>query len=66
MISFLEMAQQYPIGTKVNVPEENGAREKQQEIIGYEYYNGTGYLLFRDSGKLDVEQMQGVYRDSAR
>ena len=66
MISFLEMAQKYPIGAKINVSEEEGKGEKLQEIVGYEYYNGTGYLLFRDSGKLDVEQLTGVYRDSAR
>lgn len=53
MISFLEMVQQYPIGTKVNVINEK--TEKQQEIIGYEYYNSTGYLLFRDNEKIKVD-----------
>ena len=55
MISFLEMAQQYPIGAKISVPEGDGAGERQREIVGYEYYNGTGYLLFRDSENIDVE-----------
>lgn len=66
MISFLEMAQQYPIGAKINVPEEGGKKEKQEEIVGYEYYNGTGYLIFRDSGKLDVEQLAGVHVETAK
>lgn len=57
MISFLEMAQQYPIGAKVNIPEENGEMKNRQEIIGYEYYNGTGYLIFRDNEKVDVERL---------
>ena len=65
MISFLEMARQYPIGAKIDVPEEDGKREKQQEIVGYEYYNGTGYLLFRDSGKVDVERLQGMHRGAS-
>lgn len=66
MISFLEMAQQYPIGATVDVPEEDGKKAKQREIVGYEYYNGTGYLVFRDSGKVDVERLQGMHRGSAR
>lgn len=66
MISFLEMAQQYPIGATVDVPEEDGKKGKQREIVGYEYYNGTGYLIFRDSGKVDVERLQGMHRSSAR
>ena len=57
MISFLEMAQQYPIGAKISVPEGDGAGERQREIVGYEYYNGTGYLLFRDREKMDVEEL---------
>lgn len=56
MISFLEMVQQYPIGAKVNLPKDGGERPKQQEVVGYEYYNGTGYLLFRDEEKMNVEQ----------
>ena len=63
MISFLEMVQQYPIGAKINVPEEDGKRERHREISGYEYYNGTGYLLFRDSGKMDVERLTGIHGD---
>ena len=66
MISFLEMAQQYPIGATVDVPEEDGKKRKQREIVGYEYYNGPGYLIFRDSGKVDVERLQGMHRSSAR
>ena len=60
MISFLEMALQYPIGAKITVPERNGRTKKQQEIIGYEYYNGTGYLIFRDNQKMDVEKLAGM------
>lgn len=66
MISFLEMAQQYPIGATVDVPGEDGEEGTQREIAGYEYYNGTGYLIFRDSGKVDVERLQGIHRGSAR
>lgn len=66
MISFLEMAQQYPIGAKVCVPGEDGAKERQREITGYEYYNGTGYLLFRDREKVDVERLTGIHRVSVR
>ena len=47
----------------INVPEEDGKRERQREISGYEYYNGTGYLLFRDSGKMDVERLTGIHGD---
>lgn len=53
MISFLEMVQRYPIGAKVNVKKEKA--ERQREIIGYEYYNSTGYLLFRDNEKINVD-----------
>ena len=45
MISFLEMVQQYPIGSKIELPREGRKTEKQQEVVGYEYYNGTGYLV---------------------
>ncbi len=57
MISFLEMARQYPIGAKINIPEESGKIKNPQEIVGYEYYNGTGYLIFRDNGKVDIERL---------
>ncbi|HBA47136.1 MAG TPA: hypothetical protein DCZ91_04930 [Lachnospiraceae bacterium] len=66
MISFLEMAQQYPIGAKISVPGEDGTKAMQQEIVGYEYYNGTGYLLFHDREKVDVERLAGIHRDSVR
>ena len=58
VISFLEMVQQYPIGTKVNVMKEKN--ESQREIIGYEYYNSTGYLLFRDNEKINVESLEDM------
>ncbi len=57
MISFLEMACQYPIGAKVTVPGDNGENDRQREVIGYEYYNGTGYLLFRDHEKINAEKI---------
>ncbi|MCI9438807.1 MAG: hypothetical protein HFH85_16945 [Lachnospiraceae bacterium] len=57
MISFLEMAQHYPIGAKVDIPKENGGVKNGQEIIGYEYYNGTGYLIFRDNEKVEAEKL---------
>lgn len=67
MISFLEMAQKYPIGKKINVPmgkddnikddvkQEEKALQKSREILGYEYYNGTGYLLFANDEKMKVD-----------
>lgn len=58
MISFLEMVKRYPIGAKVNVTE-GQERERTQEIIGYEYYNGTGYLVFGNEEKLNVDQLMG-------
>lgn len=58
MISFLEMVQRYPIGAKVHVPEGRES-EKIQEIVGYEYYNGTGFLVFGNAEKLNVEQLAG-------
>ncbi len=56
MISFLEMVQRYPIGAKIDLPKGGNEHTEQQEVIGYEYYNGTGYLLFREEEKIDVEQ----------
>lgn len=53
MVSFLEIVQRFPIGARVAVREDGEIKER--EIIGYEYYNGTGYLLFRGSGKLDAD-----------
>ncbi len=58
MISFLEMVQRYPIGAEVNV-QAGDREEKRREILGYEYYNGTGYLVFRDNEKVNVEQVAG-------
>lgn len=58
MISFLEMVQRYPIGAEVNVSEGDKA-ENRQEIMGYEYYNGTGYLIFRNNEKVNAEQVRG-------
>lgn len=59
MISFLEMVRQYPIGSKVNITENGGGNktENQREVVGYEYYNGTGYLVFRNAEKINVEQI---------
>lgn len=62
MISFLEMVQQYPIGAEVSLPQNGVAGSEKQEVIGYEYYNGTGYLLFRDMEKVNVEQCAGTSR----
>lgn len=60
MISFLEMAQQYPIGSKVTIPGGEGDGGSKREIVGYEYYNGTGYLVFRDNGKIEAERLSGA------
>lgn len=54
IISFVEMALKYPIGAKVETEKNSG---KYDEIIGYEYYNSTGYLLFREK-KINVEELQ--------
>ncbi len=61
MISFLEMVQRYPIGAKVDLPRTEG-RGGPQEIVGYEYYNGTGYLVFGDEEKVNAEQLSGQPR----
>lgn len=62
MISFLEMVQQYPIGAKINLPGEGRETGTLQEIVGYEYYNGTGYLVFGNAEKLNVDQLAGERR----
>lgn len=62
MISFLEMVQQYPIGAVVILPKDGAGESEKQEVIGYEYYNGTGYLLFRDMEKVNAEQCVGTSR----
>ena len=62
MISFLEMVQQYPIGSRVNLPGEGREAEKQEEIVGYEYYNSTGYLVFGNAEKMNVDQLAGEKR----
>ena len=56
MISLLEMVQRYPIGAKIDLPRREGGKGPQ-EIVGYEYYNGTGFLVFGDAEKVDVEQL---------
>lgn len=56
MISFLEMVQKYPIGAKVDLPR---ASKGPQEIVGYEYYNGTGFLIFGNQERVNVEQLSG-------
>lgn len=66
MISFLEMVQQYPIGAKVSLPKDRGRTLEKQEVIGYEYYNGTGYLLFRNEEKMDVEQCMRASHTQSR
>ncbi len=54
LLSFVEMIWKYPIGSKVEIEKNSGNCE---EIIGYEYYNGKGYLLFRDENKINVEKL---------
>lgn len=56
MISFLEMVQQFPIGIKVTVNDSGTSVE--EEVTGYEYYNGTGYLLVHGSRKLILVRKQ--------
>ena len=56
MISFLEMVQRYPIGAKVDLPKQEG-RGGTQEVVGYEYYNGSGFLVFGDEERVNVEQL---------
>lgn len=58
MISFLEMVQRYPIGAKVDLPRERKGKEPQ-EIVGYEYYNGTGFLVFGNEERVNVELLSG-------
>ena len=62
MISFLEMVQQYPIGSKIELPREGRKTEKQQEVVGYEYYSGTGYLVFGNQERVDVERIISASR----
>lgn len=61
MISFLEMVQRYPIGAKVDLPRAQESKGPQ-EIVGYEYYNGTGYLVFGNEERVNVEQLTGEMR----
>lgn len=61
MISFLEMVRQYPIGAKVDLPNGQGSRSPR-EIVGYEYYNGTGFLVFGNEEKVNVDQLMGEKR----
>ena len=56
MISFLEMVQHFPMGAAVELPGSRTGESEKQEVIGYEYYNGTGYLHFRDMEKINAEQ----------
>lgn len=59
MISFLEMVQRYPIGAKVSLPK---GQSGPQEIVGYEYYNGTGFLVFGNEERVNVDQLMGEKR----
>ncbi len=61
MISFLEMVRRYPIGAKVNLPKGEGSGVAQ-EIVGYEYYNGSGFLVFGNEEKVNVDQLLGEPR----
>lgn len=61
MISFLEMVQRYPIGAKIDISDEKEGI-KTREIVGYEYYNGTGFLVFGNKEKMSVEQLSGGNR----
>lgn len=63
MISFLEMVQRYPIGAKVSLPGDGRENGKEQEIVGYEYYNGTGFLVFGDRERVNVDQLLGERRE---
>lgn len=63
MISFLEMVQRYPIGAKVSLPENGRENGKEEEIVGYEYYNGTGFLVFADQERVNVDQLLGEKRE---
>lgn len=56
MISFLEMVQRYPIGAKVDLPKREG-KGGTQEIVGYEYYNGSGFLVFGDEERVSVDRL---------
>ncbi len=58
MISFLEMVKRYPIGAKVDLSKGQGSG-KAQEVVGYEYYNGTGFLVLGDKEKVNVDQLLG-------
>ncbi len=58
MISFLEMVQRYPIGAKIDLPRALESKGPQ-EIVGYEYYNGTGFLVFGNQERVNVEQLLG-------
>ena len=61
MISFLEMVQRYPIGAKVDLPKWEG-KGGPQEIVGYEYYNGSGFLVFGNEERVNVDQLSGERR----
>lgn len=63
MISFLEMVQKYPIGAKISLPEDGRESAKEQEIVGYEYYNGTGFLVFGDAERVNVDRLIGENRE---
>ena len=64
MISFLEMVQHFPIGCKVRVTE--GEIPVEETVKGYEYYNGTGYLLAGADKKLVLCCTQGKIEISVK
>lgn len=45
----------YPIGTRLSL--KNDYLGESHVVKGYSYYDGSGYLLFEDGGKLSIRRL---------
>jgi len=51
-----------PIGAKVHLKDE--AAEVVHEVQGYEWYQETGNVIFKDGAKLNMDRLEMVSRIS--
>ncbi|MDR2043463.1 MAG: hypothetical protein LBQ15_03685 [Clostridium sp.] len=59
-----------PIGSKVRFPAAETAQgeaaqgETTHEVLGYEWYQGSGNVLFRDGSRLSMDRLDQVIQVS--
>lgn len=62
-MSLYNIMARYPIGTKIRLSDDDPDTIRQ--VHGYEWFGGTGNIIFRDGGKLNMARLELIVEVAA-